>query len=528
MPTALVSVSDKSGLDTFCHGLRELGWRIASTGGTARFLKDAGIEVLEVSELTGHPEMFSGRVKTLHPVVHAGILARRSEPGDVADLEAHGIDPIDLVAVNLYPFQETVAQGGVEVAAALEQIDIGGPTLLRAAAKNHQDVWPVSDPADYPRLLEVLQINGSASSLRRELAAKVFRHTATYDTAISDYLSGAATFGDIPGAEGASFPSALVRVQGLRYGENPDQAAAFYRDANRPAWGIPALDQVHGRSLSFNNLLDVDGALTAIAPFVGSVKAACAILKHSTPSGLAVGDSSADVYEKALACDPVSAFGSVIAFNRAVDLATATALAENFVECLIAPTYDAEALRILTAKQNIRILQPKNSEDLTRRGHLRDGLEIRGVRGGALMQTAARPVEDIRIGSVKIPTARQPTEREWDDLAFAWAAVQSVKSNAILLVRDGASIGIGAGQMSRVDSVDLAVRKARSQELRVEGSVMASDAFFPFRDGVDSAASHGVAAIIQPGGSRRDDEVIEAADAHGIAMVFTGRRLFRH
>ena len=526
MPIALVSVSDKTGIDGFCAGLIARGWEIVSTGGTMRALLAAGLEVRGVSDLTGHPEMLEGRVKTLHPRVHGGILARREVADDLDQLAAHGMSTIDLVAVNLYPFRETVARGDVPLGEALEQIDIGGPTMLRASAKNHPAVWPVCDPSDYGRVLEALD-TGDAPELRRELAGKVFRHTAAYDAAIAGYLAradGGAEASDLPGGE---VVASLVRVQSLRYGENPDQSAAFFRDGSGPPRGIPALVQLHGRELSFNNLLDVDGALTAIAPFVSGERTACAILKHSTPCGMAVGGSPQEAYEKALACDPVSAFGSVIAFTDPLTEAVAEALSHNFVECVVAPGYSEEALRLLREKKNIRILNPESGATLDAGGHLWEGIEVRGVRGGVLMQAAPRPARDVDR-EAEVPTARAPSDAEWDDLAFAWSAVQSVKSNAILLARDGASIGIGAGQMSRVDSVEISIRKARAQGFDVAGAVLGSDAFFPFRDGIDTAAAAGVTAIAQPGGSKRDAEVIEAANEHGMAMVFTGRRLFRH
>ena len=529
MPTALVSVSDKTGIEEFCRGLIARGWDIASTGGTMRALRAAELEVRGVSDLTGHPEMLDGRVKTLHPRVHGGILARRDVPDDLDQLAAHGMVPIDLVAVNLYPFRETVADPNVRLREALEQIDIGGPTMLRASAKNHPFVWPVCDPADYGRVLGALDAGDApeTAELRRELAVKVFGHTAAYDAAIVRYLADQDSPEGAPALPAGETVLPLVRVQSLRYGENPDQTAAFFRDGSGPPRGIPALAQLHGRELSFNNILDVDGALTAIAPFVSGGRAACAILKHSTPCGLAVGASPLEAYEKALACDPVSAFGSVIAFTDPLTEAVAEALSRNFVECVVAPEYSEDALGLLRAKKNIRILQPKAGAALDASGHLQDGIEVRGVRGGVLLQAAPRPACEVNRGA-DVPTARVPSDAEWDDLAFAWSAVQSVKSNAILLARDGASIGIGAGQMSRVDSVEISIRKARAQGFDLAGAVLGSDAFFPFRDGIDAAAAAGVTAIAQPGGSKRDAEVIEAANEYGMAMVFTGRRLFRH
>jgi phosphoribosylaminoimidazolecarboxamide formyltransferase/IMP cyclohydrolase len=535
MPTALVSVSDKTGVEEFCAGLVERGWDIVSTGGTRNRLAEAGVEVAGVGDLTGHPEMLAGRVKTLHPTVHAGILARRSVPDDMEQLAAREIPAIDLVAVNLYPFQKTIARGDVTLAEALEQIDIGGPTMLRAAAKNHPFVWSVCDPQDYQRVIEALDRRDAEddhAELRRDLAAKVFRHTATYDSAIAGYLAEPHPFQEGEDDRPTSLLTALSPVQALRYGENPDQQAAFFRPASRAAWGIPALMQVHGKELSFNNILDVDGALTAVAPFLDDERPACAIIKHTTPCGLAVGRSPLDAYRKALACDPLSAFGSVVAFTQPVTEAVAEALAENFVECLVAPGYADPALKILQEKKNIRILKPEREEGLLQTGgHIWPGVEARGVRGGVLLQTAPAPASSTAFGpdaGLDAPTDRKPTEEEWDDLGFAWAAIQSVKSNAILLARDGASVGIGAGQMSRVDSVELAIRKAAAQDHEVAGTVLASDAFFPFRDGIDAAAAAGIRAIVQPGGSVRDEEVVEAANEHGIAMVMTGRRLFRH
>ncbi len=536
MPTALVSVSDKEGVVEFCRGLVERGWTIISTGGTANRLKEAEVPVVGVSEVTRHPEMLAGRVKTLHPAIHAGILARRSVPDDMDQLDAQEIGTIDLVAVNLYPFQKTISRESATLADALDQIDIGGPTLLRAAAKNHEFVWPVCDPTDYAPVLSAIDVETEdaegGGELRRRLAVKVFRHTATYDMAICGYLDDLGPLADPETEFPIELLASLSRVQHLRYGENPDQQAAFFRDASRAPRGIPALVQLHGKELSFNNILDIDGALTAIAPFASGDRPACAIIKHTTPCGIAVARSARDAYRKALACDPTSAFGSVVAFSQPVTEAVAEELAGNFVECLVAPGYADAALLVLQEKKNLRILSPDRPEALAETGgHVWPAVETRGVRGGLLVQTASRPVDPDGLRNsegVSAVTAREPTEEEWADLAFAWAAVQSVKSNAILLARDGAAIGIGAGQMSRVDSVDLAIRKAAAAGLSTDGSVLASDAFFPFRDGIDRAAEAGVRAIIQPGGSRRDPEVIEAADEHGVAMAFTGRRLFRH
>ncbi len=533
MPIALVSVSDKTNVEELCRGLVERGWSIVSTGGTRHALAEAGIEARGIDELTGFPEMLAGRVKTLHPNVHAGILARRSLPGDMEQLQRQQIEPIDLVAVNLYPFLKTISRDSVTLAEALEQIDIGGPTLLRAAAKNHPFVWAVCDPRDYARVLSALDGSareGDHAELRKTLAGKVFRHTATYDAAIAGYLSAAIPFAETTDEGPEPLLVSLTPVQTLRYGENPDQRAAFFRAGSRAAWGIPGLLQLHGKELSFNNILDIDGALTAVAPFVPGERPACAIIKHTTPCGLAVGRSPLEAYRKALACDPMSAFGSVVAFTQPVTEAVADAIAENFVECLIAPGYADPALLTLQKKKSLRILRPERPEALNETsGHLWPEVETRGVRGGLLLQTAPRPATPADgTAGFEVVSQRSPTGAEREDLEFAWAAVQSVKSNAILLARDGASIGIGAGQMSRVDSVEIAIRKARAQELPLDGAVLASDAFFPFRDSIDAAAAAGIRAVIQPGGSIRDEEVVRAADEQGVAMVLTGRRLFRH
>lgn len=532
MPTALISVSDKSGMTDFASTLVDRGWKVVSTGGTARELRGSGIPVVSVEEYTGFPEILDGRVKTLHPGIHGGILARRTVPADMQELERHDLQPVDLVAVNLYPFRETVARRDVTLAEAQEQIDIGGPTLLRAAAKNHGFVWPVCDPSDYPAVLEALQ-EDDASDLRRRLASKVFLHTATYDAAISGYLRSTSRDGEEEPDLPEEMMWSLIRDRELRYGENPDQRAAFYREAVGRLWGIPALEQHQGRELSYNNLLDVDGALKALGPFRSGESAACVLVKHTTPCGLAVGRSAAEAYEKALACDPVSAFGSVVAFNQPVTEIVAEKIVDLFVECVVAPGYASEALRRLREKERLRVLEPggEGREVPVADGHVRPGLEARGVRGGLLIQAAPAPVDPAGLEAsegVTVPTRRPPSPEEWEQLGFAWAAVQAVQSNAILLASDGATIGIGAGQMSRVDAVEIAVRKASDADHETRGSVLASDAFFPFRDGVDAAAAAGVRAVVQPGGSVRDGEVVEAADEHDIAMVMTGRRVFRH
>ena len=510
MPRALLSVSNKDGLVELARGLAALGWELVSTGGTARSLREAGLSVIDIASVTGFPEMLDGRVKTLHPKVHGALLARRDTPGHVRALEEHDIEPIDLVAVNLYPFRETISRADISPEDAIEQIDIGGPSMLRSAAKNFASVYAIVDPGDYARVLAALEAGDDDLDLRRLLAGKVFSHTAGYDAAIATWFAT---------ERGEGFPEqltfALERAQTLRYGENPDQRAAFY--VERPGAGLAALQQRGGKELSFNNLLDLEGALLATDPFGEQV--ACAIVKHTTPCGLAVGRDALDAYRKALACDPVSAFGSVISLTVPVDEAAAEAISSLFVECIVAPGFSEAAVEILGRKKNLRVLQgtapwPSGSADLKR------------VRGGLLVQE--RPSTAAAYETWQVVTRRAPTDAERDDLQFAWRAVATVKSNAIVLVRDGATIGIGAGQMSRVDASFLAVHKARTASHATSGAVLGSDAFFPFRDGVDQAAEAGITAIVQPGGSVRDTEVIAAADEHGLAMVFTGQRQFRH
>jgi phosphoribosylaminoimidazolecarboxamide formyltransferase/IMP cyclohydrolase len=511
---ALISVSDKRGLVEFARQLVELGWEIISTGGTAEALKREGLPVIPIDQVTGFPEMMDGRVKTLHPKVHGGLLGRRDNAGDLAAMKQHGIAPIDLVAVNLYPFRQTVAKPETTFPQAIEQIDIGGPSMLRSAAKNHQSVIVIVDPDDYPSIIQRLKSGGVAPNERKALAAKVFAHTASYDAAILGYLSR--------GQE--SMPETLSLVleqqQALRYGENPHQRAALYA-TDEP--GVRDLHQLHGKELSFNNLLDVDAAVMAIAPWGAGkdARAACVIIKHTTPCGIALGRNAAEAYERALATDRTSAFGSVIAFNTVVDKAAAEAMRELFVEVVVAPRVDEAAVAVFKEKKNLRVVElPKTSDEHT--------LDYKRVRGGFLVQDRFSYKGVADEAKWQIPTSRRPTDAEWNDLRFAWAAVGSVKSNAIILVRNEAAIGIGAGQMSRVDASFLAIHKARQQGHEPKGAVLASDAFFPFRDGVDEAAAAGIAAIIQPGGSVRDNEVIEAASQHGIAMILTGMRQFRH
>ena len=573
---ALLSVSDKNGIEALAQSLVEAGWELLSTGGTAGVVREAGLPVTEVAQVTGHAEMMEGRVKTLHPAIHAGLLARRDRADDMASLEEHGYGPIDLVAVNLYPFRETVAQGDVPVDEAMEKVDIGGPTMIRAAAKSHADVLVVVDPADYDRVTAALSDGEPVDpGLRRELAAKVFRHISEYDAAVATYLEAGTTGAQMADLEEASAegnassvdleasvesdqspPDALSLdlelVQGLRYGENPGQEAAFYRWTGIED-GLAGLQQLHGKELSYNNLLDLDGAVLSLAPFAFSPRPAVCIIKHTTPCGLAVAGTVKEAYERALRTDSVSAFGSVIAVNRRIDEETAEAMSSLFIECIVAPGFDEEALEVLTQKQNLRLLvsggigesvegEPdgdwwKRAPEEVRRagrflaehGRRPEARTLRSVYGGMLAQSPPPP-PFYGVGKVNwsVATDRSPDETEWDDLRFAWAAVFGVKSNAILFASGGATLGIGAGQMSRVDSSQIAVQKAADAGLDLEGAVLASDAFFPFRDGVDAAAEAGVRAIVQPGGSVRDDEVTEAANEHGMAMVFTEQRLFRH
>ncbi len=510
MPRALLSVSDKTGLVPFATQLVQHGFELVSTGGTARALRESGLTVLDVSDITGFPEMLDGRVKTLHPNVHGGLLARRDIPAHMEAIAAHHIGTIDLVVVNLYPFRETAARPGVHADDVIENIDIGGPSMLRSAAKNFESVWVLVDPSDYERVLSAIANGSDDPDLRKLLAEKVYAHTSSYDAAIAQWFAGQR--GD-PFPD--QYPLAFEKQQTLRYGENPQQRAAFY--VERSGSGLGALTQLGGKELSFNNFLDLEGALLAIEPFAG--QAACAIIKHTTPCGLATGSDALDAYKKALACDPVSAFGSVIAFSVPVDVAAAEAISSLFVECIVAPSFAEDAVEILGRKKNLRVLAGKAAWPA-------GGMDFKRVRGGLLVQDRA-PVPEI-TSHWNVVTKRQPSAVEQIDLAFAWRAVASVKSNAIVLVRDGATIGIGAGQMSRVDASFLAVHKAASGGHTTTGAALGSDAFFPFRDGIDHAAAAGVTAIVQPGGSVRDAEVIAAADEHGIAMVFTGARLFRH
>jgi phosphoribosylaminoimidazolecarboxamide formyltransferase/IMP cyclohydrolase len=517
VPRALLSVSDKSGLIEFARGLKDLGWELLSTGGTARALRAAGLDVIDVSALTRYPEMMDGRVKTLHPAIHAGLLARPGHAGDLAELRAQGYAPIDLVAVNLYPFHEAVA-ARAELEAAMEQIDIGGPSMLRSAAKNHARVIAIIDPADYTRVLEAMRHEGVSLQLRRELAARVFESTSRYDQAIAEYFSAQGTADDSGAHIQDRLHLALRKVQDLRYGENPDQVAAFYADPDARPGSLPHLRQLHGKELSFNNLLDIDAAVLAISAWAESTASACVIIKHTTPCGAALGISPADAFDSALACDPVSAFGGVVAFNGPVTDTVAERMASTFFEIVIAPRFEYEALQRFQQKKNLRVIQLPIV--------IAQDLDYKRVAGGLLVQDRMRM--DFPESHWNVVTLRVPQASEWMDLRFAWRVCAAVKSNAIVLARDERTLGIGAGQMSRVDAARIAVLKAHDQKADLAGAVLASDAFFPFRDGIDAAALAGVKAIIQPGGSVRDPEVIAAANEHNLAMVFTGRRVFRH
>ena len=514
---ALISVSDKSGIVEFARGLASFGVSLLSTGGTARALREAGIAVTEVADHTGFPEMLDGRVKTLHPRIHAGILARRDVPAHVAALGAAAIPAIDLVAVNLYPFGRTIAKPGCTLAEAIENIDIGGPAMVRSAAKNYVHVAVVTDPGDYPALLqEMASAQGAiGAGTRFRLAQKAFAHTAAYDGAIGNYLTAL----DVAGNP-AGFPRALSLqfdlVQGLRYGENPHQAAAFYRDHEAAAGGIGRYRQLQGKELSYNNIADADAAWECVKTFE---QPACVIVKHANPCGVAIGDGASDAYRKAFATDPTSAFGGIIAFNRELDAAVAEALAQQFVEVVIAPSVAEAALAALGQKANIRVL----AAPLERATQTWD---MKRVGGGLLVQTPDS--RNVNAADLKTVTRAKPTAEQLDDLLFAWRVAKFVKSNAIVFCGGGRTLGVGAGQMSRVDSARIAAIKAANAGLALDGAVVASDAFFPFRDGVDVVAQAGARAIIQPGGSLRDDEVIAAADERGVAMVFTGIRHFRH
>ncbi len=514
---ALISVSDKTGILEFARGLAGFGVALLSTGGTAKMLRDAGLKVTEVADYTGFPEMLDGRVKTLHPKIHGGLLGRRDVPAHAEAMKKTGIPGIDLVVVNLYPFARTIARPDCPLAEAIENIDIGGPAMVRSAAKNHEHVAVVTDPADYPALLKEMQSASGAlgAETRFQLACKAFSHTAAYDGAISNYLTALQSDGRV-----ATFPARLNlqfdRVQTLRYGENPHQQAAFYRDLAAAPGSLAAYRQLQGKELSYNNIADADAAWECVRTFDAP---ACVIVKHANPCGVAVGADVATAYDRALATDPVSAFGGIIAVNRALDAAAAQAISRQFVEVIIAPQVLPDALAVFEAKANIRVLEVPLAAGTNR-------FDLKRVGGGVLAQTPDSM--NVMAAQLKTVSKMKPTDAQLADLLFAWRVAKFVKSNAIVFCGNGRTLGVGAGQMSRVDSARIASIKAENAGLKLAGSVVASDAFFPFRDGVDVVAAAGAVAIIQPGGSMRDEEVIAAADEHGIAMVFTGFRHFRH
>ena len=514
---ALISVSDKTGVVELGRALAGMGVTILSTGGTAKLLAANGVPVIEVGDYTGYPEMLDGRVKTLHPKVHGGILARRDRAEHMAAIAAAGTPAIDLVVVNLYPFRETVAKPNVSLEDAIENIDIGGPTMVRAAAKNYTGVAIVTDPGDYACIVDELKSKGGALSLatRFALAKKAFTHTAAYDGAISNWLTSL----DAQNRPGL-FPDRLnfqfERVQEMRYGENPHQAAAFYRDLAPVAGSLARYAQLQGKELSYNNIADADAAWECVKTFA---EPACVIIKHANPCGVAQAASALEAYQLAFETDPTSAFGGIIAFNRPLDGPTAEAVAKQFVEVVIAPSVTAEARTVLAAKTNVRVLEVPLAHDV-------QAYDFKRVGGGLLVQTP--DARNVTQGELRVVTKRKPTDKELSDLMFAWRVAKYVKSNAIVFCGDGRTLGVGAGQMSRVDSARIASIKAQNAGLSLAGSVVASDAFFPFRDGVDVVATAGAKAVIQPGGSVRDDEVISAADELGLAMVFTGVRHFRH
>ena len=551
---ALISVSDKTGIVEFAQELRSFGVEIISTGGTAKTLRDAGIDVLDVSDVTGFPEMMDGRVKTLHPKIHGGLLALRGNSEHVAAMDEHGIEPIDLVVINLYPFEQTVTREDIKLDEAIEQIDIGGPSMIRSAAKNYRDVAVVTSPDLYRQIRTEMILDDGALTLatREQLARLAFMRTAFYDSAIFPYLSAnlagaknSKMFPPVPEiiermstymnlfstamkslhgdqlaqAEDEKFAErvqlSLNKISDLRYGENPHQAAALYEVGDRAGMsaGVAAAEKLGGKEMSFNNYVDADAAWQLVCDFD---ETACAIIKHTNPAGAAIGGSVEEAYRRALACDSISAFGGIVAFNRTVDVAAAQAVVEIFVEVVIAPDFDEAAVQVLAAKKNLRVLRANQL-----RGS--EGLEYKQISGGMLVQEG--DTHTLKREALKFVTTRTPSEKEIDDLLFAWTVCKHTKSNAIVYARDKQTVGVGAGQMSRVDSVKIGAARA---QLPVAGSVLASDAFFPFRDGLDEAARHGITAVIQPGGSVRDGEVIAAANEQNLAMVFTGVRHFKH
>ena len=524
MTTALISVSDKTGIVEFARALHDAGVQLLSTGGTARLLADAGLPVKEVAEVTGFPEMLDGRVKTLHPNIHGGLLARRDVPSHMAALAEHGIGTIDLLVVNLYPFAQATARADCTLDDAIENIDIGGPAMLRAAAKNWQDVAVVIDPADYPRVLAELKSGAIGRDTKFRLAAKVYAHTAAYDGMIASYLTalpaGAeAATASVP--ERIEFPAVLSlqlrKTQDMRYGENPHQGAAFYRDADPAPGTLAHWAQLQGKELSYNNIADADAAWECVKTFADAP--ACVIVKHANPCGVAIGESPADAYAKAFKTDPTSAFGGIIAFNRPLDVSAAELVTRQFVEVLIAPAIAPEARAVFAGKPNVRLLEVPVSGVTNR-------FDFKRVGGGLLVQTADSL--NVSRAELRVVTKAAPTEDQMADLLFAWKVAKFVKSNAIVFCAGGMTLGVGAGQMSRIDSARIAGIKAQHAGLSLQFSAVASDAFFPFRDGLDVVCDAGAVCVIQPGGSMRDAEVIAAADERGIAMVFTGTRHFRH
>ena len=519
---ALISVSDKTGIIEFAQALSDMNIELLSTGGTYKLLSDNNIDVTEVSDYTGFPEMMDGRVKTLHPKVHGGILGRRGTDDEI--MTEHGINAIDMVVVNLYPFEQTVANPDCDLATAIENIDIGGPTMVRSAAKNHKDVTIVVDAADYAVVLNEMKQNSSALSheSRFHLATKAFEHTAAYDGVIANYL-GSISGGGHSNQNRHFFPrtfnSQYIKAQDMRYGENPHQQAAFYVERGGSEASVSTAVQLQGKALSFNNIADTDAALECVKQFDEN---ACVIVKHANPCGVSIGTNQLEAYDNAYKTDPTSAFGGIIAFNRELDAETAQSIIERqFVEVIIAPSVSEEASKIVAEKKNVRLLACGNWDN-----QATSALDFKRVTGGMLIQTRDKGM--ISVEDLVVVSKRTPTEQEMKDLAFCWKVAKFVKSNAIVYAKSGMTIGVGAGQMSRVYSAKIAGIKAADEGLEVEGSVMASDAFFPFRDGIDAAAKAGITAIIQPGGSMRDEEVIAAADEHGMAMLFTGMRHFRH
>ncbi|EGQ7688341.1 bifunctional phosphoribosylaminoimidazolecarboxamide formyltransferase/IMP cyclohydrolase [Vibrio parahaemolyticus] len=521
---ALISVSDKTGIVEFAQALAERGVDILSTGGTARLLAEQGIAVTEVSDYTGFPEMMDGRVKTLHPKVHGGVLGRRGQDDDV--MAKHGINPIDMVVVNLYPFAETVAKEGCTLADAVENIDIGGPTMVRSAAKNHKDVTIVVNASDYDRVIAEMDANDKSLTLetRFDLAIAAFEHTAAYDGMIANYFGtmvpsyGENKEGDEESKFPRTFNQQFEKKQDMRYGENSHQAAAFYVEANPQEASVSTARQIQGKALSYNNIADTDAALECVKEFN---EPACVIVKHANPCGVALGKDILEAYNRAYQTDPTSAFGGIIAFNQELDAETASAIVERqFVEVIIAPSVSTEAIEVVAAKKNVRLLECGEWSTKT------TGFDVKRVNGGLLVQDRDQGM--VSLDDLKVVSKRQPTEEELKDALFCWKVAKYVKSNAIVYAKGDMTIGVGAGQMSRVYSAKIAGIKAADEGLEVAGSVMASDAFFPFRDGIDAAAEAGIKCVIQPGGSMRDDEVIAAADEHGMAMIFTGMRHFRH